>query len=82
MIEVTEVNEITKAAMVTQRGSCYSRPVLLLATLNVKNELKSLRWNDVLNAFEYTFSVPRYILDMISSYQTYIWYITKARDQG
>ena len=42
--------------------------MLLLATLDIKNAYNRLRWNDVLNALEYTFSVPRYILAMIISY--------------
>ena len=42
--------------------------MLLLATLDVKNAFNSLRWNEVLHALEYTFSVPRYILAKISSY--------------
>ena len=53
--------------MVTQRGSRYSRPVLLLATLDFKNVFNSLRLNDKLNALEYTFSATRYILAMISN---------------
>ena len=54
--------------MYKQRRSYCSRPVLLLATLDVKNAFNSLRSSDVLNVLEYNFSVPYYILAIISSY--------------
>ena len=77
------LREVTEASTVTQRGSRCSRPVLLLATLDVKNTLNSLKWNDVLNALENSFSVPRYILTMISTYlSNRQLVITQARDQG
>ena len=45
------LRKLTEATMVTQ----HLRPVLLLATLNVKNAFKSLRWSDVLNVLEYNY---------------------------
>ena len=44
--------EVTEWAMVTLRRSHSSKPVLLLATLDVKNVFNTLRWSDVLNALE------------------------------
>ena len=58
---IDALREVTEAAIVTQRGYYSSRPVLLLATLDIKNAFNSLRWSDVLNALEYNFSVPHYI---------------------
>ena len=65
---IDALREVTEATMVTQRGSRCSRPVLQLATLDVKNAFSSHRWNDVLNGLEYTLTGPRYILAMIRSY--------------
>ena len=77
------MREVVEAAIVTQRGSRCSRPVLLLATLDVKNAFNSLRWNDVLNPLEYTFSVPHYILSIISSCLSNRQLMcNKDRDQG
>ena len=47
------LREISEAAMITQRGNHFSRPVLLLATLQVKNPFNSLIWSDVLNVLEH-----------------------------
>ena len=65
---IDALKEVTEATLVTQRGSHCSTQLLLLATLDIKNAFNSLRWNDVLNALEYNFSVPSYILVMISNY--------------
>ena len=65
---IDALREVTVASMVTQHGSCCSRPVLLLATLDVKNVFNSLKWNYVLNALEYNLSMPQYLLAMICSY--------------
>ena len=54
--------------LIIQHTTHYTTTVLLLATLDVKNMFKCLRWNDVLNALGYNFSMPHYILAMISSY--------------
>ena len=43
---IDALREVTEPAMVSQRGSRCSRPVLLLVTLGVKNAFNSLRWND------------------------------------
>ena len=66
---ISGLREVTEAAMVTQHRSHYSRPVLLLATLALKNAFNSLKWSDVLH-LDYNFSVPHYILAMITSYLT------------
>ena len=60
--------KVIEAAMVTQHGSHCSGPVLLLATLDVKNAFNSLKWSDVLNTLEHNFSVPHYPFAMISCY--------------
>ena len=55
--------------------------MLLLATLYAKNAFNNLRWNDILNTLEYAFSVPCYVLVMISSYLSnrQLVYNTSAR---
>ncbi|GJQ78609.1 hypothetical protein Trydic_g11717 [Trypoxylus dichotomus] len=43
----------------------YSRRIVLLVTLGVRNAFNSARWVDILNALEHSFLVPPYLLRMI-----------------
>lgn len=51
-----------------QQKSLFTRPVVLLATLDIKNAFNSLRWIDVLQALERNFKVPGYLMKMIRNY--------------
>ena len=64
------LREISEAAMITQRGNHFSRPVLLLAPLDVKNAFNSFRWSNVFNALEYNFSVSSYLSNRQLVYNT------------
>lgn len=60
-----DVIDVVEAA---QRETHYSRPVVLLATLDVKNAFNSLRWKNVLQALEQNFAVPQYLMRIIGDY--------------
>lgn len=51
-----------------QQKTHYSRPLILLATLDVKNAFNSLRWPDVIRALERKFHVPAYLSRIIRNY--------------
>lgn len=50
-----------------QSGNNFSRKIILLVTLDVKNAFNSLRWEDALNALE-AFNVPVYLKKILQSY--------------
>lgn len=60
-----DVVEVVEAA---QKETHYSRPIILLATLDVKNAFNSLRWEDVLKSLREKFNVPQYLLRVIEDY--------------
>lgn len=62
---VKEIADVFKAA---QLGNHHSRPVVLLATLDVKNAFNSLRWSDMLRALAEDFAVPSYLMRLLRSY--------------
>lgn len=45
-----------------------ARPLVILATLDVKNAFNSLRWPDVLKAIEERFRIPQYLTRVIRDY--------------
>lgn len=65
---ITAVEEVVEAFREAQRGNHYSRRVVMLVTLDVRNAFNSARWSDMLNALENTFNVPQYLLRMVQSY--------------
>ena len=46
----------------------WSRRVVLLVTLDVRNAFNSAKWSDMLWALEHTFRVPPYLLRMMEAY--------------
>lgn len=62
------LNDVVNAVEATQQESQFTRPVVLLATLDIKNAFNSLRWPDVLRALEENFSIPKYLLRIIRNY--------------
>lgn len=62
------IKDVVDVFSAAQQRNSYSKPVVLLATLDVKNAFNSLRWTDVLNALERNFQVPIYLMKIIRSY--------------
>ena len=62
------INDVVARVKATQRGNHYSRKIVLLATLDIRNAFNSLRWADVLEALKTRFSVPGYLQRMLESY--------------
>lgn len=62
---IKDVVDVFDAA---QRINHSSRPIIILATLDIKNAFNSLRWPDVLQALEGNFHIPRYLSKVIRSY--------------
>ena len=68
-----------KAAKSAERGNHYSRPVCLLATLDVRNAFNFVRWVDALKTLKREFQVPQYLLRLIGDYlkDRFIFYDTE-----
>ena len=62
------IQEILNAVQVAQRGNHFSRRMVLLATLDVRNAFNSARRTDLLAALEDVFQAPDYLLRKIRSY--------------
>lgn len=62
------LKDVVDVVLTAQEKTHHSRPVVLLATLDVKNAFNSLRWNDVIQALKRNFEVPPYLIQIISSY--------------
>ena len=65
---IDAVQEVVNAARSTEQGNHYSRPICLLATLDVKNAFNSVRWDKALEAFERAFRIPAYLLRILGDY--------------
>lgn len=62
------IEEVIRTFQAAQQSNHYSRKVVLLVTLDVRNAFNSARWCDILNALETTFSVPQYLMRMVKCY--------------
>lgn len=62
------LKNVVDVVLASQERNHHSRPVILLATLDVKNAFNSLRWTDVLQALERNFQVPAYLMEVLRSY--------------
>ncbi|KAJ8977407.1 hypothetical protein NQ317_003188 [Molorchus minor] len=65
---VGAIGEVVSAVEAAQRGNHYSRRIVLLATLDVRNAFNSARWSDILDALTDVFKIPDYLLRMVKSY--------------
>lgn len=65
MNAITEVIEAVKRA---EDHNHFSRRIVLLVTLDVKNAFNCAKWSDMLRALGDTFQVPSYLLRMIGDY--------------
>ena len=62
------LKDVIDTVEVAQTVNNFSRPVILLAILDIKNPFNSLRWTDVIQALEATFNVPAYLIKVIKDY--------------
>lgn len=62
------LRDVLSAVEATQNTTHYSRPIVLLATMDVKNAFNSLRWSDVLQSLRERFAVPEYLMQIIKDY--------------
>ncbi|GJQ83619.1 hypothetical protein Trydic_g19943, partial [Trypoxylus dichotomus] len=62
------LREVCDAVTRAENHNHYSRRIVLLVTLDVRNAFNSARWVDILNALEHSFRVPPYLLRMIDDY--------------
>ena len=67
---IDAIQEVVHAVRRAEDHTHWSRRVVLLVTLDVKNAFNSARWSDMLRALEHTFHVPAYLLRMIEAYLT------------
>lgn len=62
------VLEVVEAVKRAEGHNHFSRRVVLLVTLDVKNAFNSARWVDILEALKHSFHLPVYLLRMIGDY--------------
>lgn len=62
------IEDVINTVAIAQQGHQYSKRIVLLATLDVRNAFNSLKWADVIDALSTRFRVPEYLLRMIKSY--------------
>lgn len=88
------IEDVIEGVQRAQMGNHFSRRIVLLATLDVRNAFNSARWADMTRALEVRFRAPPYIMRMIRSYfkdrvliyenagRTYEKHITSGAAQG
>lgn len=62
------IEDVIAGVQKVQIGNHYSRRIVLLATLDVRNAFNSVTWSDMIEALETRFRAPAYIMKMIRSY--------------
>lgn len=65
---VNAIEQVVTTFHAAQQGNHYSRKIVLLATLDVRNAFNSVSWTVVLSSLENIFKVPHYLLRIIQSY--------------
>lgn len=62
------IGEVVRAAKSVDQRNHYSREIVLLATLDVRNAFNSVRWTDILTALERKYRIPEYLLLIVRDY--------------
>ena len=65
---VEAISDVVTAVHAAQRGNNFSRKIVLLVTLDVKNAFNSVRWKNILETLQTRFQVPQYLLRMVKHY--------------
>lgn len=65
---VDAIREVCEAVKRAEDHNHFSRRVVLLVTLDVRNAFNSVRWSDMLEALDRDFRVPKYLLRMVDDY--------------
>ncbi|KAK9729472.1 Reverse transcriptase (RNA-dependent DNA polymerase) [Popillia japonica] len=65
---IDALQEICAAVSRAESYNHFSRRIVLLVTLDVKNAFNSAKWKDFMDALMYNFRVPTYLLKMMDSY--------------
>lgn len=62
------LRDVVQVVEDAQKQPHYSRPIVVLATLDVKNAFNSLRWKDILKSLRERFQVPQYLMRVMEDY--------------
>lgn len=62
------LEDVVKSVEIAREKNNFSRPVVLLATIDVKNAFNSAKWDNMIDALEKRFKVPAYLMNMVRSY--------------
>lgn len=62
------IQDVIDSVQAAQRGNHYSRRLVLLATLDVRNAFNSVRWRDIIDTAENRYRLPPYQMAMLRSY--------------
>ena len=62
------IDEVVNAIKKSQSHNQYSKKVVLLATLDIRNAFNSAKWAEILTALKDYFKIPEYLLRVMKSY--------------
>ncbi|XP_018792198.1 PREDICTED: uncharacterized protein LOC108970924, partial [Bactrocera latifrons] len=62
------VEDVVRSVEEAHRKNNFSRPIVLLATLDIRNAFNSAKWANMIDALESRFKTPLYLMKMIRSY--------------
>lgn len=65
---IDAIKEVTEAVRRAEDHNHFSRRIVLLVTLDVKNAFNSVKWGDLLDALEHQFRIPPYLLRILNEY--------------
>lgn len=65
---IDAAKQVVEAVRRAEDHNHFSKRVVLLVTLDVRNAFNSVRWEDILYALEYEFRIPQYLLRILNNY--------------
>ena len=65
---IAAINEVFTTVNAVQSRYCFSRHIVLLEALDVRNAFNSLRWMDTFDALRTKFAVLGYLMRIMQSY--------------
>lgn len=62
------VQDVVRSVEIARQKNHFSRPVVLLATIDVRNAFNSAKWGNMIDALEMRFKTPAYLMRIVRSY--------------
>lgn len=62
------IQDVVSTVERAQKGNHYSKSIVLLVTLDVRNAFNSVRWIDIIETLQTRYKIPKQLLKVVSSY--------------